>query len=175
MRNFARFSLFLFSTLLVLWFIRAPLYRSIVSYHVVGPRPAVGSLAPTINAPTDFEEAIDAVLDTTAARLHFSTGQVSNDPRKLVPGSPANCIGYAALFSALLKGSLQQSGLAGRYDVAPVIAKLYIGGFDLHSTLKSEFWKDHDIVRITNKNTGEQIFVDPTLYDVTSIGRVRMR
>lgn len=173
MRNFARFTLFLGGVLLVLWFTRAPLYRAVVSYHIVGSRTLVLSLDPIVNTPTDIEEAIDAALDTTAARLHFSTGHVSNDPRKLVPGSPANCIGYAALFSALLKGSLQRAGLAGRYDVAPVIAKLYLGGFDLHSTLKSAFWKDHDIVRITDLEYGSTVYVDPTLFDVTGISRVR--
>lgn len=175
MRNFARFTIFLGGVLLVLWFTRGPLCRTVVSYHIVGSRSAVLSLAPVVNTPTDIEGAIDAALDTTAARLHFSAGHVSNDPRKLVSGSPANCIGYAALFSALLKGALQQSGLADHYVVEPVISKLYIGAFDLHSTLKSAFWKDHDIVRITNKKTGELIFVDPTLYDVISIGRVSAR
>jgi len=173
MRSLTRFSLFLVGILLVSWIVRAALFRAVVSYHIVGSRSAVASLDPNTNAPKDIEGFVDEVLGTTAEWLHFSVGPVSNDPVKLVPGSPANCIGYAALFSALLKGYLQRSGLDDHYSVEPVIAKLYVGGLDLHSSFNSPFWKDHDIVRIKNLKDGSFLYVDPTLFDATGIRRVR--
>lgn len=172
MRSFWRFLLFFLVTLFVLWLFRAPLYRAVVCYHVVGERSPLKELGPSAISVADLNAAILASLDTTAARLHFSSGPVTNDPRKLLPGSPANCMGYAALFSALLKGQLQQAGIGDRYDVQAVIGKLHIGGLDLHSLFDDPFWKDHDIVRIEDGDTGEVIFVDPTLYDVLGIERV---
>ena len=175
MSSFARYSLFLFAALLLLWALRAPLFRAVVSYQVIGPRPAVGIVIPSTSEVMDLDLAIDSALITTAAQLHFSAGHVSNDPRKLVPGSPANCIGYAALFTALLKGHLQRTELDTFCDVEAVIGTLHIGSYDLHSTLNGPFWRDHDIVRIADSRTGKEVFVDPTLYDVAGIGRVSAR
>ena len=47
-----------------------------------------------------------------------------------------------------------------------------IGDHNLHDAFNSPFWKDHDIVRITDLRDGSTIYVDPTLYDAIGIGRV---
>jgi len=131
-------------------------------------------LKPSEVKVVDLDAAIEAALVTTVARLHFSAGQVTNDPRKLDPGSPANCIGYAGLFAALLSGHLAQVGLADRYEVEHCIGKLFIGSWDLHSVFDSPFWKDHDVVRIKDRETGAEVLIDPTLYDAIGVGRVRL-
>ena len=50
---------------------------------------------------------------------------------------------------------------------------LHIGSWNVHSLFDGPFWKDHDIVRITDKATGTMILVDPVLYDVAGIDRVQ--
>lgn len=164
--------LFLLGVLVLLWLFRAPMYRAVVSYRVLAERAPVMTLGSGGNGVADLDAAIQTALDTTATRLHFSTGRASSDPRALVHGSPANCIGYAALFAALLKGHPAYARLDDRYEVRHVIGKLYIGPWDLHSVSSSAFWKDHDIVRIHDKRTGSFTYVDPTLYDAIGIARI---
>ncbi len=123
----------------------------------------------------DLHSAMRSALDTTAVLLRFSTGVVSNDPGDLRHGGPANCVGYTALSASLLLGHLKHAGLDGRYEVDAVIGKLYIGEIDLHGFLSSPFWKDHDVVRVRNKETGEETLLDPTLFDHFGIDRVSAR
>ncbi|MDX9750130.1 MAG: hypothetical protein RBT71_03530 [Flavobacteriales bacterium] len=171
MRLFARSLLFLLALFLLVWVFRGALYRAIVHYEVIGERARVGALAPMGSTAQDLDAAIEMALDTTAARLHFSTVKAVSDPQELLPGSPANCIGYSALFAALLNGHFVQADLNGGYEVEHVIGKLYIGPWDVHSSFSSPFWKDHDIVRIRDKRTGVCTYVDPTLYDAIGIAR----
>lgn len=172
MHTLRRSLLPLLGTVVLLWLFRAPMYRAIVSYHILAERAPVMALRTGGKDVVDLDAAIQAVLDTTANRLYFSTGRVSSDPHALVHGSPANCIGYAALFASLLKGSLVHARINERYEVQHVIGKLHIGPWDLHAVSSSAFWKDHDIVRIRDKRDGSSIHVDPTLYDAVGVGRV---
>lgn len=175
MRILWRFLLVILVALLVMWSFRAAAYRSLVHYKVVGQRQPIPALALPTAEPDGLDQAIAVALDTTAARLHFSTGKVNSDPVLLMHGGPANCMGYAALCAALLNGQLEAAGLGERYVVEPVIGKLYLGDQDLHSFFTSPFWKDHDVVRITDLTSNEVIVLDPTLYDHVGIGRVSFR
>jgi hypothetical protein len=157
---------------IALWFLRGTIFRAVVHYRVVGDRGAVRPLQNSNLAAMDLHTAIKAALDTTAARLHFSTGEVSNDPRTLIHGGPANCIGYAALCAALIKGQLEEAGLDDRYEVEAVVGKLYVGDQDLHAFFTTPFWKDHDVLRVRDKGTGEVRLLDPTLYDAVAVGSV---
>jgi hypothetical protein len=56
--------------------------------------------------------------------------------------------------------------------VEAVIGKLYVGDQDLHAFFTTPFWKDHDVVRITDLTSSEVIVLDPALYDHLEIGRV---
>jgi hypothetical protein len=172
MRLMLRYILVVIALASALWFLRGTIFRAVVHYRVVGDRGAVRPLQNSTRAAMDLHTAIQAALDTTAARLHFSTGEVSNDPRALIHRGPANCIGYAALCAALLKGQLEEAGLDDRYGVEAVIGKLYVGHQDLHAFFTTPFWKDHDVVRVWDKGTGEVTLLDPTLYDHFGIGRV---
>jgi len=156
--------------------LRGPLYRMIVHYEVIGERggaePIVSRTSALLREDRDLDDLIDAALDSTADRLHFSTGKVSSNPHVLRNGSPANCIGYAAICASLLQQELSDTGHADDYLVERVIGQLHIGSWNVHGAFKSPFWKDHDIVRITHRESGVMIYIDPTLYDVTGIGRV---
>jgi hypothetical protein len=157
---------------IALWFLRGTIFRAVVHYRVVGDRGAVRPLQNSNLAAVDLHTAMQAALDTTAARLHFSTSEVSTDPSALIHGGPANCIGYAALCAALLKGQLEEPGLDDRYEVEAVVGKLYVGDQDLHAFFTTPFWKDHDVVRVRGKGTGEVRLLDPTLYDAVAVGSV---
>lgn len=172
MRILQRFIIGVIVVAVALWFFRGEVFRSMVHYRIVGERGIVRPLPASTDASMDLDAAIDAALDATAARVHFSTGAVSNDPRELIHGGPANCIGYAALCAALLKGQLRKSGLDERYRVEVVIGKLHVGDQDLHAWSSSPFWKDHDVVRVSDRGSGKVLLLDPTLYDAIGIGRV---
>ena len=174
MRIITRLFIFVLGASLLLWLFRGPIYRWSVHYRVVDERASVPALTNTTVKVHDLASAIQMALDTTATRLHFSTGKVTNDPGMLIQGSPANCIGYAALCAALVKGHLANAGLGGRFSVVPVVSKLYIMEWDLHTIFRSPFWKDHDVVSITDSLTGEILLLDPTLYDVFGVARVSM-
>jgi hypothetical protein len=156
--------------------LHGPLYRMVVNYQIIGERggaePTVSRSSTSRTAEFDMDELIDAALDSVAERLHFSTGKVSSDPDRLMNGGPANCIGYAALFKTILQKELSSTGHADAFAVEQVIGELHIGDWNMHSAFRSPFWKDHDIVRITDRSTGTRIYVDPTLFDVIGIERV---
>jgi hypothetical protein len=172
MRSIARLFLFVFVGLLLVWLFRGTLYRSIVTYKVVGVRAAIATLDTAFGTTMGRDEAISEALDATSTRLYFSMGHVSNDPAELMKGGPANCIGYSALCASLLVAQLERSGMDDRYTVEHVIGKLYIGRWSLHTMFHGPFWKDHDIVRITDRRNGQRVYVDPALFDAVGIGRV---
>ncbi len=172
MRILRRFLLVALVAFVLLWFFRTAAYRSLVRYEIIGQRAPVPALAPYTSEVAKLDKAIQVALDSTAARLHFSTGKVSSDPQVLMRGGPANCIGYNALCAALLKGQLEKAGLGDRYVVEAVIGKLYLGDQDLHAFFTSPFWKDHDVVRVRATGSNEVWLLDPALYDVTGIGLV---
>lgn len=168
-----RVLLVLLVALLALWFCRAAVYRSAVKHRVVGQRAPITALTLFPVPAADLDQSIAFALDTTAARLRFSSGRVTADPEALIHGGPANCIGYAALCAALLKGRLAAAGLGERYTVEAVVANLYVGDPDLHTCFASPFWKDQDVVRIIDGSYGGVILHDPTSYAAVGIDRVR--
>jgi hypothetical protein len=172
MRSIARLLLFIFVGLVLVWLFRGTVYRSIVTYKVVGVRAAVVVLDTAFGETRDCDEAISEALGATTRRLYFSMGHVSNDPAKLMEGGPANCIGYSALFASLLAAQLERNGMDDQYTVEHVIGKLYIGRWSLHAMFRSPFWKDHDFVRITDRRKGQHVYVDPALFDDVGIDRV---
>lgn len=171
-RFLRRVLLVLAGAFVLLFVFRGAMYRWAVHYEVLGQRAPITSLSLSSVPPADLDRSIEFALDTTAARLHFSTGKVSADPTILINGGPANCIGYTALCAALLRGQLNAAGLGERYTVEAVVAKLYLGDLDLHTFFSSPFWKDHDVVRIIDRSDGRVILLDPTLYDAIGIGQV---
>ena len=168
--------LVLIGLIVLLWLVRGSVYRKVVRYEVLRVRtvPVVAWKVDGSGSSTAFgiDEVISSALDSTADRLHFTTDRSSNDPLKLPAGSGANCIGYAAVFRSVFQGLAQREGLSERYSHDQVVAQLYMGKYNVHELFSSPFWKDHDIVRITDKNTGDHVYVDPTLYDAVGIGRV---
>lgn len=181
MNRFLRFASVLLGLLLVAFLFRGPLFRAIVHYEVIGERTVNGSadrygneVQPNVESATgNVDPVINAALDSTARWLHFTTGHASSDPQMLRAGDGANCIGYANLFVDMLDRERLNHGLYKRYKVEHLIGQLHIGRFNIHQLFNSPFWKDHDIVRVTDLEEGSMIYIDPTLYDAIGIVRVR--
>lgn len=173
-------SFFLLLILAIILF-KGSIYRACISYKIISPRNRV--LATGINFSASIvqdkktlgtSEIIDWSLDTTATLLSFTTGQCStNGLHLLQEGGKTNCIGYSGLCALLCQANFDSQG--SPLESKPVIAQLYLFGYNIHRLFDNPFWKDHDIVLITDTKTGERILLDPTLYDYSRIGIVRER
>lgn len=75
MRILWRLLLMILIALFVMWLIRAAAFRSLVHHKILGQRAPVPALTLPIAEPDGLEQAMAAALDSTAARLHFSTGR----------------------------------------------------------------------------------------------------
>lgn len=152
-------------------------YRSIISYKVINDRTATANANPRLNAyidsisklpkNADLQTAIDSSLDLVSRELSFTFSNPTRDYSK------ANCVGYAAMFTTVFNrlALLHKADWKAEHKVA----HLYIMDRNLHNYTERPFFKDHDIVIITDKNTGERIAVDPTAHDYLYINRVRAK
>ncbi|MBL7962828.1 MAG: hypothetical protein JNM31_03195 [Flavobacteriales bacterium] len=179
-----RWSYLLFTLLmglLLLWAFRGPLYRTIVSYQIGEVRDRSSAtypnyrqlLQPSAAHPGGVDEAILRALTSVAAQLHFAPRNAPSDPVVLLAGSEANCIGYAAAFTARCRFELEHLGLGDEWSVQQHRATLHLGAFNLHALTRDPFWMDHDVAVLTSRNGKDRVVVDPTLFDALGIGRVR--
>ena len=171
-------SFFILSALVIILF-KGSIYRSCVSYKIIAERNAdnfsVYSGEPRVAHPQkNAEEIIDFALDTTADLLSFTSAKCVTDGFLLLDGGKTNCIGYADLCSLRCRLEFRKNKLQ-QYVSGTYVAQLYIFGYNIHHLFSDPFWKDHDVVVITNTTTGERILLDPTLYDYTGVGIVRER
>lgn len=163
--------------LFLLFIFKGTLYRTCVSYQLIGPRMQTDfslHLHPT-KGEKELSEIIDQTLDSTTRLLSFTTEHCATDYASLSMGGKTNCVGYANVFTLLFNDELTRNGLRTSYKAEPFVAELYLFGFDLHSCFNSPFWKNHDIVVITEKSMGKRILIDPTLDDYLGIGLVKER
>lgn len=124
------------------------------------------------NEPLTLEKIIDISQEITADRLHFSTEEINSDPNISYNTGKANCVGYAAMFATIGNYILQEKALTETYKINHVVGTLELFGENIHDLFKSPFFKDHDYNEIIDKQTGERLYVDPSLYDYTWINRV---
>lgn len=169
---------FLFLLPIFLFLFRGTIFRACIQYRPVGERPSVdfSSPPPTLqqqNPTTSLKQLISESLDYTCAHLQFSTINTSQHPDAVLKSGKANCIGYAALFAAVLRQNLTDKGLSERYEVKQLIGKLNWWGTDLHSLFHTPFFRDHDYNVIIDRHSGHRIFVDPSVTDYLGIARVR--
>lgn len=172
-----KLSVFLLLILLFILF-KGSIYRVCVTYQITGTR-AVDFVYPSISPKSDEqttkEEIISKALNRTAEMLSFTTGKCQTKGIMLLDGDKTNCIGYADLCRMLLETRFRTRTGLDDLHASACKAQLYFFGFNIHRLFDSPFWKDHDIVVITDSKTGERILLDPTLYDYTGIGKVRER
>ena len=176
MKNFLR--TFLVLTLLAVLF-RGPLYRLLVTYEVSSYRTVSIDADPRLQEVSDSllresEDLEDFVYHTqrfVGNRLSFRATNSGGSATALLEGGAANCVGYARLTADLLERNID--AFPGQ-TVAHGVARLSLPGFDLHRLFSNPFYRDHDVVEITD-GSGTVLLVDPSLRDYTGIEWVRVR
>jgi hypothetical protein len=164
---------------------RGGLYRLLFSYKFVGHRTSYIAIDKELTGyidgktvsfkPTGIKDIIKMSLQLTSDRLNFKETRNDNDPNKLVRTRNAHCIGYSAFYSATCNYLLGKYGFADNWISQPLIAQIYFRNVNLHQYFTSSFFRDHDFNGITNKKTGEQYFVDPTVNDYFYIDFVTLK
>lgn len=172
--------------LVVLFFLfRGPVYRIAVKYEDAGGRKNYEvkdeRLAKFINENLPNDEALDQKINIemivdfsehmAAQALEFSDNPTNVDPNKTLIDGAANYEGYAA-FSAAVGNFLINMYLSDEWEAKPRKSKLYLFGSNKTKDAKSGWFKDHDIVVFKNKNTKEEILIDPAAFDAYDIRRV---
>ena len=69
---------------------------------------------------------------------------------------------------------IQENNLTGTIETKYLIARIHLFGYGIHPLFNSPFFKNHDIVAINNRITGELIYAAPTLYEYFKIDRIRV-
>jgi hypothetical protein len=116
-----------------------------------------------------LDEMIRFALDFTSDALTFVFDKAERTPDGVLRRARANCVGYAALFNAVLTELFRQRGLSSRYRTEHWVAKISFAGKSLHTLLESPFFRDHDYNRVRDLKTGRTLSVDPSLYEYAGI------
>jgi len=163
---------------------RGWLYRHLITYKSIGERTTYlandSNLLQFIDSNSKNQESeitiiIETSLNLTSKTLVFTDGLNDKDPNKLIISKRANCIGYAAFFSAVCNQLLAKHNLDDQWIAKPLIGQLYFLDKNIHPYFHSAFFKDHDFAVIENKKTGKVFAVDPSLNDYTRIEFVRFQ
>ena len=166
--------------------LREKLYQSVVTYRIERMRGFQPTLTPAIERAilahrevfdrklNSQDKIIHAALKVTADFLTFngdSTDQI--DPLSIYQSEAVNSTSFAAFFSATTQYLLLKNNLSDRYMCQQYLAKRMQNGVNLsdryRSPYGSSFKPERDIVAIIDRRTGEKCFVDPTLFEQTSI------
>ena len=169
-------------TTLLLFLFRGTVFRSLITYHDVGSRPAIElgnqDLIQAIKYESngqhlDINDITEIARALTTAHLSFTIGKASVNPNELVKTKKANCVGYAAMFNAIAMYMIQEEDLDKEYEIQHKIGKLEFIGIDLHQYSDSPFLKDHDYNIILNKVTKEEVAIDASVSDYLWVKKVR--
>ncbi len=167
--------------LLILLLFRGWIYRFTINYEVVGTRQTFSITNPElvykINSKSgqdsiSIKNIIDIANTITIQSLSFSRQQISKDPNRLIVSKRANCIGYAAMFNAIVNYLINKYQLNNSFKAYHRIGKLDFFGIDLHQSLDHSFFRDHDFNQIIDLKTGEVISIDPSVSDYLGIKEV---
>lgn len=171
--------LFVFAAILVLF--KGCIYQTAIKYEDAGGRKIYkvkdDKLEAYIidNLPegdiTDIEEIVNLSLDITSKTLQFKLDSKEKDPKKLIPTGEVNCMGYASFNAAVGNYLINKYNLKD-WKAKPVKGKLYLFGYEITSKSKESYFKDHDFVIFYNKNTKDEIYIDPSVHDCLGIDKV---
>jgi hypothetical protein len=180
-----KFFLYFVIPIYVLYFFRANLYQYFISYQPIHQRPLIKIEAKMIKADLDFwlstneyssvEQIIDFALWYATDEVHYTFRKCSTNPNTIFETKKTNCVGYSALFHAVVSYLLEKRGFAGQVKSEHKVAKLYFLGINLHHFFKDPAFKDHDFNVITDKSTHKKYMIDPTLSDNFGIRDVTER
>lgn len=164
---------------------RGWIYRSIITYRSVGQRVGYEATSPSLKRvlrgqiakapPSDVTTAIQHSLSLTNSHLEYVLQSNVVDPNVLVNSGKAHCVGYAQFFATAFGQMIPSFSSTGEWEAKVHRAHLYCLGVNVHAFFNSPGFKDHDVVVIRNRRTGQIIGVDPTLADYFLIDTITFR
>ena len=163
---------------------RSPLYLFFISYDEVGKRDVYAiTNKDIINCITKnkkernltFNEILSLSHSITNKSLYFTPEKNHLDPNLLYQSKSAHCIGYAGFFSAICNFLLIQNNLEKEWEVTHSIGEIYVLDCNIHDYFETPFFKDHDFVKISNKETNKIIAIDPTVSDYLGVQIIRVK
>ncbi|NDV79599.1 hypothetical protein [Dysgonomonas sp. 511] len=164
---------------------RAGLYYNIVEYKDMADRKSYvitnGKLTGHIEdfiakenlTSPDADDIINLSLDITSGCLEFSTKHKDYEPYSVFENGGTNCIGYAAFNAAVANYLFKKYKLDDKWIAKPKKGQLYILGHNIHTYIENGWLKDHDFVAYRNKETGLEVYADPSVYDYIGTKRVK--
>lgn len=182
---YIRIAVSVVAVLLLLFFLKGNIYQMAVKYEDGGGRKTYEvkdeSLAKFINENLPNDEELDKKININMI-VDFSQEMASKaldyyeiaseaDPNKTLASGQANYEGYAA-FSAAVGNYLIKMYLQDKWEAKPKKGKLYLFSSNKSKGAKSGWYKDHDFVIFRNKDTKEEIYIDPSAYESYGVKRV---
>lgn len=176
--NFLICIFFIIALVVITFFLRGTIYQMAVKYEDVGGRKAYEVKDKNLenyileNLPNDemldinitIDQVIELSQEMTSELLDYSFETKESDPQKIYTSGLANCIGYSALNAAIADYLIKRFELKG-WEAKPKKGKLYLFGNNMHKNATDGWFKDHDFVVFKNKNTKDEIYVDPIAYE----------
>lgn len=153
------------SVILVLFLFRSSIYRSVMSYQVFKEIPVQTLESEACVLSTDIEDLMSNSLSFVSDDLHFVWTSANTKVNKMQNGSDANCIGYSAYFAAHLRKCLEENNIEQQFIIKHQRAHIFLWSWNVHSLINHSFFADHDMVEVTDKASGQQWIIDPSLYD----------
>ncbi|HEU4717182.1 MAG TPA: hypothetical protein VFU15_05095 [Bacteroidia bacterium] len=161
--------------LLSAYIFRGSIYRACFSYKLVRLRSEATPPYALSVTGQDIQGIAEAGLEGSSALLSFTTGPCATGVPKLQYGGKTNCIGYSNLCAGICEMKFRANPSLKDARAETWVAQIFFFGWNVHRLFSDPFWKDHDVVLLTDGAAGDRILLDPTLYDYTGIGFVRER
>lgn len=168
-------------TVLMLILFRGIVFRLVVKYDEIGNRARIEITNKNLleeiekeysNRGIGLEEILVIADLITKKKLEFTTNQVSSNPNELINTNKANCIGYSAMYNSIANYLIEKGGLKDEIEAKHKIGRIELLGIDIHQFFDNPFFRNHDFNEITNKKTGENFSIDPTVSDYLWIRRI---
>ncbi len=171
-------------SILIIVLFRGWIYRLTVNYTKVGERETIKLTDEkliaeikdeTENRALSLIEIVEISKKITNRKLSFTSKNVSKNPSELIKTGKANCVGYSAMFNSITDYLINREEKAGMLETKHLIGRMDFLGLDLHPFFDSPFFRDHDYNQIKNLETGEIIWIDPSVSDYLKVDRISSR
>ncbi|AXT50366.1 hypothetical protein D1818_05810 [Aquimarina sp. BL5] len=169
----------------LLFIFRGYIYRVSVKYDAIEERKGYTIINSKLisylddSTVSDNLPSITSIVDKsnelTSEKLEFTSSKCDVDPNKIVNTHKTQCVGYAYFYAFTCNYLIEKSRLSNEWKAKAYVGKLFFLGIDIHKYFDSPFFKDHDFVIVENSNTGERVYIDPTISDYLSIDRVSIK
>lgn len=179
--------------LLLPFFCRELIFKSVISYRIERPRGFSPTLDPTLQNQigahhevndrrlNNRDKVVHAALKITADYLEYDGEKKDDtDPLSILRAETVNSTSFSAFFVATAQFLLQKNGLDKRYVCKQYVASRRQNGVNLHDRYlspydgNSPFKSECDIVGIIDLQTGSKRFVDPVLFEKASMVKIRV-